>query len=449
MTAPVTPWLQSLKSQRSDSSAGAAPERDGDYAVEAQLQELLIQDIDDSALQGLDPELVRERIEQAARALAAIRFPRLVGDTKEVVVAHVVDEMVGLGPLESLLRDPDVSEVMVNAPDEVYVERDGLLYESDVRFRDEAHVRGIVDRIVASIGRHVDEASPMVDARLRDGSRVNVIIPPLAPRSAVVTIRKFRTDRYQMSDIVAIGTLSEHMAQVLDGCVRAKLNILVSGGTGTGKTTLLNALSASIPSRERVVTIEDPIELKLQQRHVISLEARPASAEGRGEVGQRDLVRNALRMRPDRIIVGEVRGAEAFDMMQAMNTGHEGSLTTVHANTARDALGRIENMVMMAGFEMPINAIREQMASAFDVIIQLSRLSDGSRRIVSLTEVAGMEGPRISLQDVFAYKQQGIGPDGKVIGELAATGIRPQFADRIRTFGIELGADTFDIGRWR
>jgi pilus assembly protein CpaF len=251
-----------------------------------------------------------------------------------------------------------------------------------------------------------------------------------------------------MSDIVQIGTLSEHMAKVLDACVRAKLNILVSGGTGAGKTTLLNALSASIPPRERVVTIEDPIELKLQQRHVISLEARPASAEGRGEVGQRDLVRNALRMRPDRIIVGEVRGAEAFDMMQAMNTGHEGSLTTVHANTARDALGRIENMVMMAGFDMPITAIREQMASAFDVILQLSRLTDGSRRVVSLTEVAGMEGQRISLQDIFVYKQQTVDADGKVVGALEATGIRPQFADRLKSFGIELGADTFGIGRW-
>jgi pilus assembly protein CpaF len=437
-----------LRSPKFDNNGREDRERDGDASVELQLQELLIQDLDDSALYGLDQEHMRERVEQAARALAAIAFPRLVGDTKELVIGHVVDEMVGLGPIEGLLRDPGISEVMINAPDEIYVERDGVLYESEVRFRDEAHVRAIVDRIVASIGRHVDEASPMVDARLHDGSRVNVIIPPLAPKSAVVTIRKFRSDRYQMSDIVQIGTLSSEMAKVLDGCVRAKLNILVSGGTGTGKTTLLNALSASIPSRERVVTIEDPIELKLQQRHVISLEARQASAEGRGEVGQRDLVRNALRMRPDRIIVGEVRGPEAFDMMQAMNTGHEGSLTTVHANTSRDALGRIENMVMMAGFDMPITAIREQMASAFDVIIQISRLSDGSRKVVSITEVAGMEGPRISLQDIFTYKQQGVTPEGRVIGELSATGIRPQFAERLRTAGIDLGEDIFDTGRW-
>ena len=375
-------------------------------------------------------------------------FPQIVGDTKEEVVAHVVDDVTGHGPIEPLLRDPSISEVMVNAPDEVYYERDGIIYESDIVFRDQAHINRVVDRIVASIGRHVDEASPMVDARLQDGSRVNVIIPPLVPKSPVVTIRKFRGDRYTIDDLIKIGTVPERMAQLLEASVRAKLNIVISGGTGTGKTTLLNALSAFIPERERIVTVEDPIELKLQQRHVISAEARPASIEGRGEVTQRALVRNALRMRPDRIIVGEVRGPEAFDMMQAMNTGHEGSLTTVHANSPRDALARIENMVLMSGFELPVMVIREQMASALHVIVHLNRLVDGTRKVVQLTEVSGMEGNLVTLQDIFLYRQTGIDPQGRVVGELRATGIRPKFADRLHAFGMDLSEDIFDVKRW-
>jgi pilus assembly protein CpaF len=360
----------------------------------------------------------------------------------------VVDEVVGLGPIEPLLRDPTVSEVMVNGPSDVYYERDGIIHESSVTFADEAHVHRIIDRIVNSIGRHVDEASPMVDARLPDGSRVNVIIPPLAAKSPVITIRKFRLDRLTLEDLVSINTMTDAMAELLSGCVSAKLNIVVSGGTGSGKTTLLNALSAAIAHTERIVTIEDPLELKLQQRHVIPLEARPPSLEGRGEVTQRDLVRNALRMRPDRIIVGEVRGAEAFDMLQAMNTGHEGSLTTVHANTPRDALGRIEQMVLMAGFDLPIAAIREQIASALHVIVQLARLSDGTRRVVNVTEVAGLEGHLVTLQDIFVFRQSGIDPEGKVLGELRATGIRPSFTDRLHAFGINLGEDVFNTSRW-
>jgi len=378
----------------------------------------------------------------------AEQFPQLVGDTKEEVVAHVVDDVTGLGPIEPLLRDPSISEVMVNAPDEVYYERDGIIYESGIVFRDQAHINRVVDRIVAAIGRHVDEASPMVDARLQDGSRVNVIIPPLVPKSPVVTIRKFRGDRYTIDDLIKIGTVPEGMAQLLEASVRAKLNIVISGGTGTGKTTLLNALSAFIPERERIVTVEDPIELKLQQRHVIAAEARPPSMEGHGEVTQRALVRNALRMRPDRIIVGEVRGPEAFDMMQAMNTGHEGSLTTVHANSPRDALARIENMVLMSGFELPVAVIREQMASALHVIVQLSRLVDGTRKIVQVTEVAGMEGSLVTLQDIFLYRQTGIDPQGRVLGDLRATGIRPKFADRLRAYGMDLSEDVFNVGRW-
>ena len=427
------------------------PDHEASYAyydVEEQLHQKLIREIDESVLKGLDGEHAREQVERAARTLVAELFPQIVGDTKEEVVAHVVDDVTGHGPIEPLLRDPSVSEVMVNAPDEVYYERDGIIYESDIVFRDQAHINRVVDRIVASIGRHVDEASPMVDARLQDGSRVNVIIPPLVPKSPVVTIRKFRGDRYTIDDLIKIGTVPEGMAQLLEASVTAKLNIVISGGTGTGKTTLLNALSAFIPERERIVTVEDPIELKLQQRHVIAAEARPASIEGRGEVTQRALVRNALRMRPDRIIVGEVRGPEAFDMMQAMNTGHEGSLTTVHANSPRDALARIENMVLMSGFELPVAVIREQMASALHVIVQLSRLVDGTRKIVQVTEVAGMEGSLVTLQDIFLYRQTGIDPQGRVLGDLRATGIRPKFADRLRAFGMDLSEDIFNVGRW-
>ncbi len=421
----------------------------GDYEIEERLHQALIRELDEAVLRSLDPDRAREQVERAARTIASDLFPRLVGDLKEEIVTRVTDEILGLGPIEPLLRDPSISEVMVNAPDEVYYERDGVIYESDVIFRDEAHIMQIIDRIVASIGRHVDEASPMVDARLADGSRVNVIIPPLVPKSPTLTIRKFRGDRYTMDDLVTIGTLTPEMGKLLEASVRAKLNIVVSGGTGSGKTTLLNALSAGIPERERIVTIEDPIELKLQQRHVIALEARPPSLEGRGEVTQRDLVRNALRMRPDRIIVGEVRGPEAFDMMQAMNTGHEGSLTTVHANTPRDALTRIESMVMQAGFDLPVAVIREAMSSALHVIIQLARLADGTRRVVQFTEIAGMEGPIVTLQDIFVFKQTRIDEKGHVIGEMQATGIRPKFADRLHAFGIDLREDMFNVARWR
>lgn len=420
-----------------------------DADVQERLHQYIVRDLEPAALRSLSPDDSRDQVERAARVLATQYFPALVGDTKEETVQAVVDDVVGLGPLEPLLRDTNVSEVMVNAPDEVFYEKDGIIYESDVVFRDEGHVYRIIDRIVSSIGRHVDEASPMVDARLADGSRVNIIIPPLAPRSPSITIRKFRADRFTMEDLVGTGTLSEDMAEMLKACVHSKLNIVVSGGTGTGKTTLLNALSAFIGERERIVTIEDPIEMKFQQRHVVALEARPLSSEGRGEVTQRELFRNALRMRPDRIIVGEVRGDEAFDMMQAMNTGHDGSLTTVHSNSPRDALGRIENMVLMAGFELPISAIREQMASALHLIIQIARLSDGSRRITHVTEVAGMEGNLVTLQDIFVFKQTGIDPDGKVLGGIQPTGIRPQFAEQLEAFGFKMGFEMFAPGRWR
>ena len=332
---------------------------------------------------------------------------------------------------------------MVNHPDTVFYEKEGRLYLSSVRFRDDQHIMRIVERIVAPLGRRVDESSPMVDARLPDGSRVNVIIPPVAPKSPTITIRKFRADKMTFDDLVATGALTNELAEFFRACVQAKLNILISGGTGSGKTTMLNALSSFIPDTERIVTIEDPTELQLQQGHVVTLEARPPSLEGKGEVTQRDLVRNSLRMRPDRIIVGEVRGPEAFDMLQAMNTGHEGSLGTVHANTPRDALARIENMVMMAGFELPVKAIREQMQSAIHLVIQIARFPDGTRKVVSVAEVSGMEGQVVTMQDLFRFEQTGIDTDGRVLGELRTTGIRPRFAEKFEVSGIHLPSDLF------
>lgn len=425
-----------------------ARERDDLDAIEQALHQRLIGTITEAQVENTDVETMRQVVDRTARAVLSEDYPRLLGDDKEEVVARVVDEVTGLGPIEPLLRDPRVTEVMVNAPDEVYFERDGLIYESDITFRDTAHIMAVIDRIVAVLGRHVDEASPMVDARLADGSRVNVIIPPLVPGSPAMTIRKFRTDRYTMNDLIEGGTLTTELAELLEGCVKARLNIVISGGTGTGKTTFLNALSAYLGLRERIVTIEDPLELRLQQKHVIKMEARPPSTEGRGEVSQRVLFRNALRMRPDRILVGEVRGSEAFDMMQAMNTGHEGSMTTVHANSPRDALARIENMIMMSGFELPVSVIREQMSSALDLIIHINRLLDGSRKVVQVTEVAGMEGSTVTLQDIFAYHQEGIDPDGKVLGSFRPTGIRPAFTDRLKSFGVELSEDIFGVSRW-
>jgi len=364
--------------------------------------------------------------------------PRVYGEERELLVQRVVDEALELGPIEPLVKDASISEIMVNAPDEVYYERDGVIYLSGIRFRDSVHIMRIIDRIIAPLGRRVDETSPFVDARLADGSRVNVVIPPLIPRSPVLTIRKFRPDKYTIDELMANGTLSEEAAQFLQACVRLRLNIVISGGSGTGKTTLLNAVSAFIPSSERIITIEDPIELKVQQGHVLSMEARPPNIEGRNQVTQRDLVRNALRMRPDRIIVGEVRGAEAFDMMQAMNTGHEGSLTTVHANATRDALARIENMVLMAGLDLPVRAIREQMSSALHLVIQLARFSDGQRRVTVVSEITGMESQIITMQDLYRFEQQGVGEDGRILGALEATGIVPTFADRFARSGIPL-----------
>ena len=336
------------------------------------------------------------------------------------------------------MNDPSVSEVLVNAPDIVYFEREGIIYRSDVQFRDFNHIMRIAERIIAPLGRRVDEASPYVDARLADGSRVNIIIPPVAPDSPTISIRKFRADRYKVHDLMEVGTFTDEMAQFLRACVRGRLSILISGGAATGKTTLLNALSAFIPERERIVTIEDPNELKLQQAHVVRLEARPPNLEGRNAVTQRDLLRNTLRMRPDRIIVGEVRGPEAFDMLQAMNTGHEGSLTTVHANSPRDALARVENMVLMAGFDLPVRAIREQIASAIHLVLQLARFVDGSRKIVNVSEISGMESQTVTMQELFRFQQEGLDDNGRVLGQHLCTGIQPRFAEQLKRAGIPL-----------
>ena len=363
------------------------------------------------------------------------------------MVQDILDEVSGLGPLEPLLKDHTINDILVNSHKQIYIERYGKLERTAVRFRDEAHLRRIIERIVARMGRRVDESSPMVDTRLPDGSRVNAIIPPCALDGACLSIRKFSRDPLQVSDLVEKRSLTPEIAELLRGIVLARLNVLISGGTGCGKTTLLNILSGFIPTTERIVTIEDAAELQLRQDHVVRLETRPANIEGKGEINQRDLVKNALRMRPDRIVVGEVRGAETLDMLQAMNTGHDGSLTTVHANSARDALTRIEMMVAMAGLDIPSKGLRYYISSALDVIVQLSRLSDGSRRVVSVQELSGMEGDVVTMQEVFKFEQTGVDQNGKVKGRFRATGIRPKFAEKFQAMGIQIPNELFDAAK--
>ena len=363
---------------------------------------------------------------------------------KERIIIEVQHETFGLGPLEPLLADPEVSDILVNNCSNVYVERKGKLEKTKVVFRDNRHLMQIIERIVSKVGRRIDESSPYVDARLADGSRVNAIIPPLAIDGPVLSIRRFGLEPLKMADLVLLGTLDERMKVILEAAVHTRLNILISGGTGTGKTTLLNVLSEYIPPSERIITIEDSAELILKQEHVVRVETRPPNIEGKGEVTQRDLVKNALRMRPDRIILGEVRGGESLDMLQAMNTGHDGSISTIHANSCRDALARLDTMVLMAGMDLPERAVREQIASAIHVIIQLVRFSDGTRKITKISELTGLEGNTIVMQDVFVYEQRGVDKDGTIIGEFKATGIRPRFAERFRVSGFELPAGIFD-----
>ncbi len=395
----------------------------------------------------LSEEDLRKKVhEQLHAALAQERAPLSASD-KAQLIQDVSDDILGYGPIDPLLRDDDVSEIMVNGPDSVYVEREGKLTKDPVTFVDEAHLRRIIDKIVGQVGRRIDESTPMCDARLPDGSRVNAIISPLTIGGPFLTIRKFKADPLQVDDLIRFGTFDANAARFLQACVVGRLNIIVSGGTGTGKTTTLNVLSSFIPSDERIVTVEDAKELQLHQDHVLCMETRPPNIEGRGQVTIRDLVKNCLRMRPDRIVVGECRAGEALDMLQAMNTGHDGSLTTVHANTPRDTLSRLETLTLMAGFDLPVRAIREQMASAIDVIIQIARLRDGSRRVTHITEVQGMEGDVITLQDIFMFDfSAGVDDDGRYRGTMQPTGIRPKFAEKLAAEGIRLGPETFQPG---
>ncbi len=427
-----------------EESAVAPPDPFGE--LKFRIHERLIKDMDLSKVNGKDRDVLQPAVEEAAGALLASQDTPLSRQERQRLAREIADEILGLGPIEPLIKDPTISEVMVNRYNQVYFERRGILYLSPVVFRDEAHVMRIIEKIVSPLGRRIDESSPMVDARLHDGSRVNAIIPPLAVDGPTVTIRKFSRDPFTVQDLIGFGTLTPEMAEFFKACVQVRLNIIISGGTGTGKTTLLNVLSSFLSHRERIVTIEDPCELQLRQPHVVRLETRPPNLENKGEITQRQLVRNALRMRPDRIIVGEVRTGEAFDMLQAMNTGHDGSLTTVHANSPRDALSRIESMVMMAGLELPARAIREQVASAINLIIQISRMQDGVRRVTQVSEIVGMEGDMITLQDIFVFRQVGLDQDGRVIGRMRGTGLRPRFATRFEQHSIHLPPNIFAPG---
>ncbi|MBK5306380.1 MAG: CpaF family protein [Frankiaceae bacterium] len=386
------------------------------------------------------------QVRATLKAVLELEETPLTSADRSKLASEVADEILGYGPLEPYLNDPSISEVMVNGAEHLYVERSGRIESVPGRFHDEAHLRRTIDKIVARVGRRVDESSPMVDARLPDGSRVNAVIPPIALDGSMLTIRKFAADPFTVADLISFGTLSDPVAKLLEACVRGRLNVVVSGGTGSGKTTTLNVLSSFIPGDERVVTIEDAAELQLRQEHVLRLESRPSNTEGKGQVAIRDLVKNALRMRPDRIVVGEVRDGAALDMLQAMNTGHDGSITTVHANTPRDALARLETMVLMAGIDLPVRAIREQVASAVDLVIQQARLRDGSRRITHVTEVSGMEGEIITLQDVFIFDfAAGVDEHGKHRGQLVSTGLRPRFLDRIADMGVEVPQGLFSF----
>jgi pilus assembly protein CpaF len=412
--------------------------------LKARVHEELIHELDPEQLVGdvgfLSP--ARRAVEQAAEEAITVADPTLGRQDRLRLASEIADEVLGFGPIEPLLRDPTITEVMVNAWDKVYFERNGIIHRADTTFRDDTHVLNIIDKILRPVSRRLDDSSPMVDARLPDGSRVNAVIPPLAVHGPSLTIRKFSRELLAADDLVRLGTLGQATLDFLGACVRSRGNILVSGGTGTGKTTLLNLLSTYIPVQERIVTIEDPAELQVKHEDWVSLETRPPNIEGKGQVVQRDLVKNALRMRPDRIIVGECRGGEAFDMLQAMNTGHDGSLTTIHANSPRDALSRIENMVLMA-VELPISAIREQIASGINLLVHLTRMQDGSRRVTHVTEIVGMQGSVVSMHDIFEFQGRGVDSEGKVLGQLQPTGLRPHFLDRLTQYGERTPVEWF------
>ena len=423
--------------------AGAFSKRDKQTELKVELHQRLLDLINLSALDTMSREqieaevgdIVAEELGKQNHALNHVERKQLVGD--------VLDELLGLGPLEPLLKDPTITDILVNGHSHVFVERYGVLEPSPVRFKDEKHLIRIIQKIVSAVGRRIDESSPMVDARLADGSRVNAVVPPLALDGSLLSIRKFARVPISLERLIEIGSVPAQLAEVMKAVVGSRRNVLISGGTGSGKTTLLNAMSAFIDGRERIVTIEDSAELQLQQEHVVRLETRPPNIEGKGEVAQRDLVKNSLRMRPDRIILGEVRAGEAFDMLQAMNTGHDGSMTTVHANTPRDALSRVEQMIGMSGIDIPAKSARSQIASAIQVVIQVARLADGRRKVVSMSELTGMEGEVVTMQEIFRFRQTGVSAEGQVLGKFEATGIRPRFLDQVMSHGISLSADLF------
>jgi pilus assembly protein CpaF len=416
-------------------------------AVKVAIHRKLIQKLDLDRVTQLGREAVRSEVAEIAERLAAEENTPMTFQERERLSQEVLDEVFGLGPLEPLLKDHTISDILVNTYKNVYIERNGLLERTNVQFRDDAHLMSIIDRIVSAVGRRVDESSPMVDARLPDGSRVNAIIPPLAIDGPSLSIRRFGRDSLTAEELLQNRTVTAPMLEMLRGCVYARLNVVISGGTGAGKTTLLNALSSFISNRERIVTVEDAAELQLHQEHVVRLETRPPNIEGKGAVRQRQLVINSLRMRPDRILVGEVRGEEALDMLQAMNTGHDGSLTTVHANSPRDALSRMETMVAMANLNIPEMATRRQIASALDVVVQVARMSDGTRKITSISEVTGIEGEVVTMQEIFEFRKTGIGEKGEVLGEFVPTGIRPRFSERLLIAGVRLPMGMFDRPR--
>ncbi len=406
--------------------------------MKARLHRALINRMDLTKLGTLTPEQVHAEVSRLAESVLAQEAMPLSTAERDRLVNDVQHELFGLGPLEPLLADPTISDILVNSHGTIYVERRGKLEMTNVAFKDDEHLMRVIERIVSSVGRRIDESSPMVDARLKDGSRVNAIIPPLSIDGPVLSIRRFGAEPLRMDMLIENKAVTRDIADMLETCVNARLNVLISGGTGAGKTTLLNALSAYIPENERIVTIEDSAELQLQQPHVVRLETRPPNIEGKGEVTQRDLVRNALRMRPDRIVIGEVRGGEAIDMLQAMNTGHDGSLTTVHANTPRDALARLETMIQMTGMRLSDRAMRQQVASAINLVVQVARLSDGTRRVTAISEITGMEGETITMQEIFLYERTGVDSQGQVIGRFRPTGIRPRFAERLKACGLQL-----------
>jgi pilus assembly protein CpaF len=404
--------------------------------IKGRIHRKLLERLNLADLEQLERSAAQDSITRAVNDLIAGEELALNLAERRTLADQVLDEIFGLGPLEPLMKDPEISDILVNGPRQVYIEKNGKIEPTDIRFQNDQHLLQVIDRIVSGVGRRIDDSSPMVDARLPDNSRVNAIIPPLAVDGAHLSIRKFRTDKLSAEDLIASDSATEQMMELLDGIVKSRLNVLICGGTGSGKTTLLNVLSSFIPENERIVTIEDSAELQLRQPHVVRLETRPPNVEGKGAVPQRALVVNCLRMRPDRIIVGEVRGSEAVDMLQAMNTGHDGSITTLHANSPRDALSRLETMISMASLNLPERAMRQQIASAIQVVVQCTRLSDGKRKIISISEVVGMEGEVITMQDIFEYRRQGVDPEGNVLGHFAATGIRPRFSERLAEWGL-------------